>query len=135
MGPFIVVDPHPCLSDHSSLIEAVEGKHIEHFVTKGSIEPLDVSVLVRLAFLNEDQPGLITTPILKCLCDKLRAIVYSQLFRPASPFNKLVQFPDHPLAGQACVDGDGEDFAIEIIDDIESPECFPLEQTVMHKIH
>src|SRR5690349_16257917 len=54
VGTLVVIYPHPGLAHRSRLPKIVKGISVKDFFTKGSIEPFNVSILMRLAFLNED---------------------------------------------------------------------------------
>src|SRR5690606_20202153 len=135
MRPFVVIDPHPCLRCQACLLQVFKGEQIKDFLTEGPVESFDIAILMRLPFLNERQPRLITAPILQGLCDEFRAIVHTKLFWSTTPFDELVQLADDTLACQAGVNGNGQDLAVEIIDDIKCPEGLTLEQTILDKIH
>ena len=133
--PLVVVDPHPCIGGRTGLVEALEGEEVEHLLTEGPVEPFDVPVLVGLALLDEQQFGPLPAPVPQRLCDELRAVVHPELLWPAPPFGQFVQFPDHPLAGQAGVDGDRQCLPVEIVDDVEGTERPALQEAVVHEVH
>lgn len=136
VGPLVVVDPHPCFCQKSCLIQVVEREHIKYLVTERAVEPFNETILMRLPFLDESQFNpVLLAPVFQGLGDKLRAVVNAKPFRLSSPLQQAAQLTDHAQAGQTGVDAYREDFAVEIIDDVEGTECFSLEQSIMDKVH
>jgi hypothetical protein len=72
----LVVIDHPPMRCFAYVFEAGEEVLIEDFFAEGSIESLDVRVLVRLAWLDVSQGHAVSLePLNEALAQELRAVV------------------------------------------------------------
>lgn len=76
MGTFFVVAEHPGPADISHLRERREDVRIEHYFAEASVEPLDVSVPIRLAGLDVIDPHFVlAAPFREDTCRHLGTVI------------------------------------------------------------
>jgi len=81
MRPFRVVILPPGLNDILGTVQADEDIIVQAFIPKLAVEALNISVLNRLARLNESQlDAVLVSPEIKGLADELRSVIDSYHF-------------------------------------------------------
>src|SRR5690606_16620097 len=80
----------PFLSNRSCLFYIFKQISIKYIFSEGLVKTLTESVLHRLALLYADMPyGGVGAKALKSFCDKLRAVVRTNISRFSIPINKV----------------------------------------------
>ncbi len=103
---------------------------------KGAIEALNVAVLSWFAFLYKNMiDARVFAKDLKIFCDKLSAVVCSDIVRFTSPFNNSFNQFDNFVGWKRILNFNGKSFSIVIIQDIERSEFSPIFKAVFHKIN
>jgi len=105
-------------------------------VAHGPVVTLHVSVLLRLAWLDEiDADAAPGGPGQRHGADVFRAVVAADRVWFATPFDNPVQRSDDAFGWQREVDLDAQAFTIEVIDDVEQADAASVGKLIMHKIH
>lgn len=80
MRTVVVITIKPTRRFVTQFVQVAERVHAEHLLTERPVEPLDISVLSRLAGLDRHQLDVVLLrPLFQCLGDKLRTIIRPQL--------------------------------------------------------
>lgn len=100
---------------------------VQPFVPDGSVVALDVSVLLRLSWLDVGQSDTMRFgPSLKRSTDVFGTIIDPDVQRLATPLDNPVKRSDYAQCRQVHIDLNGKPFTIEVVDHIERPECTPV---------
>ncbi len=107
----------------------------EPLVAHSSIESFDISILLRVSWLDElDVNVSIFGPLHRRPADVLGTIVAADHLGSSAPLDQLVQRSDDTFRGQREVDPDGQCLAIEIVQHIEQPKRTAVIEHVVHKV-
>src|SRR5881394_1332334 len=134
MWPLLVVllEPHFGLFTH--LVQSVKHVHVEHRLTIAAIESFNETILHRLARFDElEHHSMLFGPFSQGQRDEVRTVVCSELERVAADSGYPFKLAHHSLGRQAEVHRDSQRFAIEVVDDIESPEATTVPQRIAHE--
>ncbi len=100
MRPLCVVPHTPRPTEFTDLIERREHPGVENFVPVTAIESFDVGVLVRLAWLNEQQfDAVLRAPRPQQLRHELGPVLTAETARGPMHGHQLVQHRDDALTG------------------------------------
>jgi hypothetical protein len=132
----MIVGPDPSGCVISDLIEVLLVILRSPLITHRSVEPLDVGVLLWLAWLYVlEGNARFFGPVLDRTTDVLRAIVTADNQGPASPLNDLFEGTDNPLRRQREVDLHTQGLSVVVIGDVEHSEASSIRELVVHKVH
>jgi hypothetical protein len=95
--PDFVVAAQPVVGDLSHFADRIEQVGVEYLLAVGAVEPLDVRVLVGLAWLDEaqlDVRGHATRG--EVVAGELRTVVAADRRRPAVNLDQLLDEANHP---------------------------------------
>src|SRR2546430_13855839 len=124
MWSLFVVLPQPHFGLFTHLIQSLKHEHVEHRLAVAAIEPFNKTILHRFTWFDElERNTMRFGPLRQSQGDELRTVVCSELEGIAADSGYPFKLAHHPLGGQAEVHRDRQRFAIEVIDDIESPEA------------
>jgi len=130
------VGPHPLRGEVLNFCNAGPIILGQPLLANGPVEPLNVSILLRLTWLNIFKPDApLLSPVLDDAADILRPVVAANHLRLAAPGNDLLQGPDHPLRGQREVHLNAQRLPVEVVDDIEQEQVATVFQPVVHEVH
>ncbi len=116
----MIVVPHPASGLILHLINRVKQLLRQPVITNGSIEALDVGVLLRLARLNVlDSDSVFAGPGLHSTTDILGAVIAPYHLRFPAPADDLFQRPNQSVCRQSEIRFDTQRFPIEVIDHVQ----------------
>lgn len=135
MGSLFVVFEHPPVDGFTDVFETDEEMLVEQLVAHRTVEALDVAVLVGLAGLDVlDRHAGRFGPLREGVAQKLGTIVGSQHLRQPAFLAQPFEDTDQSLRRDRGVDLHLQQFAIEIVDDVEEPETTAADQRVAHEV-
>jgi len=95
----------------------------EPIVANGPVVTLDVSILLRLAGLDEINADPVpSSPGQRHRADVLRTVIALDGNRLAAPFDDAVKRSDHAFGWQREIDLDAETLAIVVVDHVEQAD-------------
>src|SRR5262245_36162947 len=113
----IFFEPH--FRNIADFLQGLEHMGIENFKAKSSVEPFDIGILGRLAWLNEIQLNrMLLGPVGQVSSNEFRTIVDPQPLRIAPPTGEHVQDSGDPLRWQGGINLNPEGLAVEIIENV-----------------
>src|SRR6185503_20955212 len=135
MWSFFVVLLHPLLGLLSDFAQLLKHKHVEHRFAVAAIEPLDETILHRLAWFDElEQHAMLLSPVSQRHGNKLWSIVQPQLEGIAAQSGDPLKRAHHTRGRQVEVNFNRKQLAIEIIHYVECPEAPAAPQRIAGKV-
>src|ERR1700681_1004805 len=135
MWPLFVVLLEPDFGLFTHLVQTLKHVHVKHRLAVAAIESFNETILHRLARFDELQGhAMLFGPLRQSQRDELRTVVCSELEGIAADSGYPFKLAHHALGRQAEVDCDRQRFAIEVVDDIESPEASSIPQRIAHEV-
>ena len=118
------------------LFDAVDDVLVQPFVPDRADVALDVSVLLRLAWLDVRQgDAVLFSPIQQRGTDLFRAVIHADGLGLALPLDDVVQAAGDPLCRQGKVHLDAQTFAVEVVQHVQQPERAAVLKPIGHEIH
>lgn len=126
VGSFLVVVHHPPVRLLADVVQVGEQMSVKHLFPEGTVEALDVGILVRLAGLNVlDGHATALGPSGECLAQKLRAVVRAHHLRQAVVALELSEHAHQTIGIGRGVDLDVQGFPVEVGHHVEGPQPPP----------
>ena len=120
VGTFVVVAPKPSGGKMPYLFKALKEILVQPVIAHCSIVPLDVAVLLRLTGLDVCQVDTFSPSLgLQLAADVFRAVIPMEFFGTASPFDYVLQYPQHAFRRQGKVNLNIKPFAVIVINNIQ----------------
>jgi hypothetical protein len=121
----VIVVPHPASGLILHLINRVKQPLGQPVITNGSIEALDIGILLRLSGLNVFDPdSVFAGPGLHSTTDILGAVIAPYHLRFPAPADDLFQRPNQSVCWQREIRFDTQCLPIEVILTRESPRGY-----------
>lgn len=116
----MIVSPEPARGIFLNVFDFRKEIVTQPIVSYCSIISFDVSILLRVARLDEQQiDTMFLSPRGQQSTDILRPVITADLSWLPPPLNHLIQCAFNADSGQREVDFDYESFAIKVVDDVE----------------
>lgn len=117
MWSSVIVVHAPRSHDRTSLREGSKPVLVQTLVPKLPVEAFHVSVLRRLAGLDEPQfDAVLVSPLIECFAGELRSLISPDRSGPPPESNRAIEYPRDVDAGDAVIDDDVDRLLAEIID-------------------
>jgi hypothetical protein len=108
---------------------------VEDVLAVAAIESFNETILHRLAWFDELQGhAMLFGPVSQSQSDELWTVVCSELEGIAADSGYPFKLAHHSLGSQAEVHHDRQGFAIEVVNDIKSPEATTVPQGITHEV-
>ena len=132
----MIVCPQPASGKFLDFVERFKEMVSQPIVAYGPVVTLDVSILLRLAWLDEiDADSAPGGSGQRHGANVLWAVVAADRIWFAPPFDDSVQRSDDTFGWQREIDLDSQALSIEIIDDVKQADAASVGKLVMHEVH
>ena len=135
MGTVLVVIDHPPVGGFSDFIQGAEQVKAEHFISIGSIETFDISVLVWFSWLNvvNHHAGSLG-PCDKVAAEKLWPVIGPKNIGESPLGAQPFKYSNQSLAGEGSINFNCQAFTVKVVYDIERPESFASIEGIAHEV-